>query len=170
MWTESTSPKQQVTTAPKDLPYGEDPIAIRWRRRGGGAGSSDVRGRSFTESIPEVPPGAAATDRLRRRAPSGRRRPQRRRGRLRARPVLAAIDQRAAERLSEPEPTRWWASTSPVRRAPLAVHPPRRRRRTWQRVDQWETGFVDLTGAQGTVGAGQRPSLIRDYRLAQPAQ
>lgn len=26
----SCSPKQNVTTAPKDLPYGEDGIAIRW--------------------------------------------------------------------------------------------------------------------------------------------
>jgi hypothetical protein len=57
----------------------------------------------------------------------------------------------------------------PVRRAPpLALHPSRRRHPTWQRVNLGETGSSTSTGAQESVGAGQRPSLIRDYRLAQP--
>ena len=90
---------------------------------GGGVGSSGLRAGRSASRFPRSRR-CCATDRLRpgvRR--SGRGRPQRRRGRLRARPVLAAIDQRAAERLSEPEPTPAVGIDETRFAPPLAVHP-----------------------------------------------
>ena len=41
----STSVKEQVTTRPKDLPYGAAPVLLRWHKRGGGAGRPRAPGR-----------------------------------------------------------------------------------------------------------------------------
>ncbi|MBA2768244.1 MAG: transposase family protein [Sporichthyaceae bacterium] len=62
----STSVNGHVTTAPKDLPYGEDPLEVRWHKRRWRCAEARCARHSFTESIGEVPAGRRTTLRLRR--------------------------------------------------------------------------------------------------------
>jgi len=64
----STSLRQHRTTAPKDLPYGEAPLAVRWRKAQYRRRESRCPRKAFTESIAELPPSARVTGRLRRHA------------------------------------------------------------------------------------------------------
>ena len=61
----STSVKERVTTSPKDIPYGEDPIAVRWAKTRWRCQHDYCQRRSFTEAITEVPARARTTGRLR---------------------------------------------------------------------------------------------------------
>lgn len=58
--------KGQVSTAPKDLPYGEVPLTIRWHKRRWRCREPRCTRSSFTESISEVPSRRRTTSRLRR--------------------------------------------------------------------------------------------------------
>ena len=53
----STSVRQYRTTRPRDLPYGEEPLAVRWHKRQYRCGEAACPRRAFTESIAEVPAG-----------------------------------------------------------------------------------------------------------------
>jgi hypothetical protein len=64
--TASTSVKQNVITGPKDLSYGDRPLAVVWRTRRWRWGRADCARESFTERIPELPAGARTTGRPRR--------------------------------------------------------------------------------------------------------
>jgi zinc-finger of transposase IS204/IS1001/IS1096/IS1165 len=55
----STSVKQRRTTRPRDLPYGEEPLAVLWRKRQYRCQEAACPRKAFTESIAEVPPGPA---------------------------------------------------------------------------------------------------------------
>jgi transposase len=156
--TVSTSSKQHVTTSPKDLPYGEDGIAICWHKRRWRCREERCPRSSFTEQVPEVPAGARVTGRLRRACAAAVEA-----GRcvsevasahgLSWPTVQAAVDAHAAERLGEPEPTPVLGIDETRFGAPRWVRVRRADGTTsWTRVDPWETGFVDLTGAQGLLG------------------
>src|SRR5574342_99640 len=64
----STSVKQYRVTRPRDLGYGEEPLAVRWHKRQFRCRERGCARRAFTESIAELPPGARAPGRLRRAA------------------------------------------------------------------------------------------------------
>src|SRR5512144_2639103 len=64
----STSVKQCRVTRPRDLGYGEEPLAVRWHKRQFRCRERGCSRRAFTESIAELPPGARVTGRLRRAA------------------------------------------------------------------------------------------------------
>jgi transposase len=57
----STSVKQDRTTRPRDLPYGEEPLAVRCHKRQYRCREEACPRRAFTESIAEVPPRARLT-------------------------------------------------------------------------------------------------------------
>ena len=58
--------KQNVTTAPRDLPYGERGISVVWHKTRWRCNEATCAGYSFTEVIDEVPAGKRTTGRLRR--------------------------------------------------------------------------------------------------------
>ena len=62
----STSVKESVTTAPRDLPYGETRISVLWHKVRWRCREVACSRTSFTESIAEVPAGRRTTGRLRR--------------------------------------------------------------------------------------------------------
>src|SRR5580698_11518692 len=51
----STSVKQHRTTRPRDLPYGEAPLAVRWRKRQYRCREEGCERKVFTESVAEIP-------------------------------------------------------------------------------------------------------------------
>lgn len=61
----SASVKGRTTTSPKDLPYGEDRITVRWNTTRWRCREDYCERSSFTEAIPQVPPRARTTARLR---------------------------------------------------------------------------------------------------------
>jgi transposase len=63
--TASKSVKANVTTRPKDLPYGQAPLQVMWRTRRWRCRQRGCERQSFTEQITE-PAGARTTGRLRR--------------------------------------------------------------------------------------------------------
>jgi transposase len=64
----STSVRQYRTTRPRDLPYGEEPLAVRWHKRQYRCCEAACPRTAFTESIAEIPPRARLTGRLCRQA------------------------------------------------------------------------------------------------------
>ena len=62
----STSVRQRRTTSPRDLPYGEVPLAVRWHKVQYACRESACARRAFTEQIPELPARARVPGRLRR--------------------------------------------------------------------------------------------------------
>ena len=64
----STSVRQYRTTRPRDLPYGEEPLAVRWHKRQFRCREEACERKAFTESTAEIPPRARLTGRLCRQA------------------------------------------------------------------------------------------------------
>ena len=64
----STSVKQYRVTRPRDLPYGETPLRVRWHKRQYRCLEPACARRAFTESIAELPPRARVSGRCRRAA------------------------------------------------------------------------------------------------------
>jgi len=61
----STARKDRVTTSPRDLPYGDDRIIVRWTKTRWRCREDDCERSSFTEAIAQVPARARTTRRLR---------------------------------------------------------------------------------------------------------
>ncbi|WP_160315083.1 transposase family protein, partial [Mycobacterium heckeshornense] len=61
----SRSVKELVSTSPRDIPYGEDPITVRWHKTRWRCREDYCEKSSFTEAIAQVPARARATTRLR---------------------------------------------------------------------------------------------------------
>ena len=59
--------KETVTTTPRDVYLGDRQILLRWRKRRWECQNQDCEPKTFTESLPAVPPRARLTSRLRRR-------------------------------------------------------------------------------------------------------
>src|SRR5512143_1415940 len=64
----SASVRQRRTTRPKDLPYGETPLVVRWHKAQYWCRESACPRTALTESIAELPPRARITGRCRRAA------------------------------------------------------------------------------------------------------
>ena len=59
--------KETVTTTPRDVYLGDRQILLRWRKRRWECQNQDCEPKTFTESVPVVPPRARLTSRLRSR-------------------------------------------------------------------------------------------------------
>ena len=152
----SSSVKGNVTTAPRDIPYGTGPIAVVWHKRRWRCREALCERQSFTETIGEVPSGARTTRRLREaiavavgdanRAVSevadafGVSWPT----------AHAAFVEVADRELGPPAPTRVLGIDETRRGKPRWEQHPATGK--WVLVDRWHSGFVDLDGAQGLLG------------------
>jgi transposase len=151
----SVSVKQYRTTCPRDLPYGEEPLAVRWRKRQYRCREVACARKVFTESIGELPAGARVSGRLCRAAgaqvASGR--------------SVSAV---AAEYgISWPVVHRHFAAhadallTEPVPPVVLGIDETRRGTPKWvqdvvtgkwRRTELFETNFTDLSGDGRLLG------------------
>lgn len=169
----SSSPKAWVVTRPRDLPCGGRPVVLAWRKRRWRCRSQDCPRQSFTETVAEVPAGMRTTSRLRTATAKAVED-----GRDQAEvacwfgvswpTVQRALIAYAQGELGEPDPV-----------AVLGLDETRFGRvrwvrgghGRWVRLDSWETGFVDLAGAQGLLGQvdGRTSSAVTSW-LAQRSQ
>jgi transposase len=151
----STSVKQRRTTRPRDLPYGEEPLAVRWHKRQYRCREAACPRTAFTESIPEIPARARLTGRLCRQA---------------ARQVAAgrSVSAVAAELgVSWPVAHRHYAGyadallTEPDPPVVLGIDETRRGTPKWiqdagtgrwVRTERFETNFTDLSGTGRLLG------------------
>jgi hypothetical protein len=62
----STTVRQRRTTRPRDLPQGEERLAVRWHKVQFSCRERPCPRKAFTEQIPDLPAGARVTGRLRR--------------------------------------------------------------------------------------------------------
>ena len=160
--------RQYRTTRPKDLPYGEAPLAVRWHKAQWRCREPACPRKAFTESIAELPPGARVTGRTRRSAGaavgSGRSVSSVAGEYPISWPVVhEAFVAHADGLLTEPPPT-----------AVLGIDETRRGRPRWSRdaetgrwvrLDRFETNFVDLAGGAGLLGqtAGRTLAAVTDW-------
>ena len=151
----STSVKQYHVTRPRDLGYGEEPLAVRWHKRQFRCRGRGCSRRAFTESIAELPPGARVTGRLRGAAGAA----VDEHGSVRAAaaghgiswPVVhAAFVGHADAQLVEPAPVVVLGIDETRRGRPRWDRDPDSGR--WRRLDRFETNFVDLGGDGGLLG------------------
>ncbi len=152
----STSVKGRVTTSPRDVPYGEGRIIVRWNKTRWRCREDYCARASFTETIAQVPARARTPQRLRTQIGAAVGDAARSVTEVAAAHGVSwptahrAFAAHADALLGEPEPT-------PV----LGIDETRRGKPRWEyccetgrwvRVDPWDTGFVDLAGSQGLLG------------------
>jgi transposase len=165
----STSVKEYPTTRPRDLPYGETPLEIVWRKRRWRCVEPSCPRGSFTETIDELPARARTTGRLRRAIATAVGDACRSVAEVAEAFGVSwptahkAFIEHAEAVLAEPDPT-------PV----LGIDETRRGRARWRldvvvgrwrRVDPYDTGFVDLHGSQGLLGLveGRTTATVVDW-------
>jgi transposase len=165
----STSVKARVSTSPRDIPYGQDRIMVRWAKTRWRCREDHCERSSFTEAIAQVPARARTTSRLRTQigaaiGDAGRAVAEVAAGHGVSWPTAhRAFVAHATTRLGEPEPVRV-----------LGIDETRRGKPRWQRcaatgrwvrVDPWDTGFVDLAGDQGLLGQreGRTGAAVIDW-------
>ena len=151
----STSVRQYRTTRPKDLPYGEAALAVRWRKVQWRCREPACPRKAFTESIAELPPGARVTGRCRRAAGaavgSGRSVAAVTGDFVLSWPTVhAAFVTHAEERLVEPAPAEVLGIDETRRGRPRWCRDIETGR--WVRLERFETNFVDLAGDGGLLG------------------
>jgi len=172
--TRSGAVHEYVLTRPRDLRRGMDEVSVCWLKRRWKCGNGECGRKTFTESLPAVPPGCRLTLRLR---------------------GLAGAE--VAERgCTVAEAARWQRMSWPVahqafiaRADPVLARPPglvrhlgidehRRGRPRWRAdedtgeyvllADRWHTCFFDLSGDQGLLGQVEgRTADDAAYWLAQ---
>ena len=151
----STSVKQRRTTRPRDLPYGEEPLAVRWHKRQYRCREAACPRKAFTESVAEIPPRARLTGRLcrqlARQVASGRS--------VAAVAAQYQISWPVAHRhyaahadtlLTEPDPPAVLGIDETRRGTPKWIHDTESGRRV--RTERFETNFTDLAGTGGLLG------------------
>ena len=164
----STSVRQYRTTRPKDLPYGEAPLALRWHKVQWRCREAACPRTAFTESIAELPSGARVTGRTRRAAGA------------------AVGSGRSVSSVAEEYPISWAVVhdafvahaeellPEPAPPTVLGIDETRRGRPRWSRdlaTGRWvrsepfETNFVDLAGEGGLLGqtAGRTVAAVTGW-------
>jgi transposase len=164
----STSVRQYRTTRPRDLPYGEERLAVVWRKRQYRCREAACPRKAFTESVAEIPPRARLTGRLCRQA---------------ARQVASgrSVSSVAAELgmswpvahrhyvahadglLTEPEPPAVLGMDETRRGTPKWVRDADSGR--WVRTERFETNFTDLAGTGRLLGqvAGRTGTAVASW-------
>jgi transposase len=155
----STSGKDWVLTRPKDLPCGGVFARLLWRKRRWRCRTEGCPRQTFTEAVAQVPVGMRTTTRLRVAlavaVEDGRDQAEVAAAHQVSWPtVQRAVVSHGAVELVEPEPTPVLGMDETrfgrPRWVPDGVHTDGRIR--WVRTDPWETGFLDITGAQALLG------------------
>jgi transposase len=165
----STSVKGRVTTSPRDIPYGEDRIVVRWTKTRWRCREDYCERSSFTEAIAQVPARARTTGRLRTQI-----------GAAIGDAARSVAEVATAHGVSWPTAHRAflahaeavWGEPPPT--AVLGIDETRRAKPRWERcaasgrwlrVDPWDTGFVDLAGDQGLLGQreGRTGAAVVDW-------
>lgn len=172
----SRSVKGSACSRPRDIPYAEAGVRLVWHKRRWRCRERACERRSFTESIPELPPRARVTARLKRACGVG--------VAERFSCVAAAAAQYGVS----------WAVAHRAYiahvRAALAAPPPpvcvlgldetRRGKPTWVAdpvtgrwrlaVDRWHTAFVDAVGTGGLLGHvdGRTSAKVAEWLQQQP--
>jgi transposase len=176
--TRSTSPRQWVSTHPRDLPVGGRDVALRWRKRRWRCRQPECSTSSFTEQVAAVPARARLTTRLRVAAGAavadgGRTVVQAARDLGLSWPtVMDAVSVHAAAVLPEqPEPVRVLGIDETRRGRPrFRVNA---ETGEWEMiVDRWHVGFVDIGGGQGLLGQveGRTAAAVTDWLGQRGAQ
>jgi len=166
----STSVKARVSTSPKDIPYRQDRITLRWNKIRWRCREDYCKRGSFTESIAQVPRRARTAGRLRSQIGAAMGDATR----------SSVAEVAAAHQVSWPTAHRAFvahadsALTEPWPTAVLGIEETRRGKPRWEqcavtgrwvRIDPWDTGFVDLTGDQGLLGQreGRTGAAVIDW-------
>jgi transposase len=155
----STAVKGRVITSPRDIPYGEDRIVVRWSKARWRCREDYCQRASFTEAIAQIPARARTTARLRTQIGAAIGDAARSVAEVAAHHGVSwptahrAFVAHAESQLSEPAPTPVLGIDETRRGKPRWERCEATRR--WVRIDPWDTGFVDLAGEQGLLG--QRP-------------
>ncbi|MGH3971572.1 MAG: transposase, partial [Mycobacterium sp.] len=165
----STSVKARVSSSPRDIPYGEDRIILRWNKIRWRCREDYCERASFTEAIAQVPPRARTTGRLRTQIGAAIGEAARSVGEVAAAHGVSwptahrAFVAHADAALGEPEPTRVLGIDETRRGKPRWEQSVTTKR--WVRVDPWDTGFVDLDGEQGLLGQqeGRTGATVVDW-------
>ena len=156
----SASVRQRRTTRPRDLPYGQERLAVRWHKTQWACRERACPRKAFTEQIPEIPARARVTGRLRRHVA----------GEVgRGLPVSVAAD----GLLSWPIAHAGWVVLAdaelvePGLVVVLGIDETRRGRPVWVQspetgnwrlTERFETNFVDLGGGHGRDAPGDTNS------------
>jgi transposase len=164
-----SSVKGEVSTAPRDVPYGDGLISIVWHKRRWRCVEPLCGRLSFTESVPEVPPRSRTTGLLRRAAGSAVADACRSVAEVAQAfgvswpTAHAAVIELAARELGDPEPTLALGIDETRRGRPRWHQEPESGR--WVRTDAWDTGFADLAGTQGLLGQveGRTSACVVDW-------
>jgi transposase len=167
--TVSSSPKGRATTGPRDIPYGDREISVRWHKRRWRCREVACPRASFTESIAQVPPGRRTTGRLRAAVGCAVADANRCVSEVAAAHRLswptahACVVELAEVRLGEPEPTEVLGIDETRRGKPRWACDPVTG--DWTRTDAFDTGFVDLAGGQGLLGqvSGRTSRTVVDW-------
>jgi transposase len=180
----STSVKGLVITAPRDLPYGEVGLAVRWHKTRWRCREPTCARLSFTESIGQVPAGWRTTGRLRTAMGAAIGDAARSVSEVAAAFAMswptahAAFVEHADALLTVPAPTTVLGIDETRRGKPRWV----REDNTddgadsgtgrWRRVDPYDTGFVDIAGDQGLLGQreGRTSQCVVDWLREQSDQ
>lgn len=169
-----------VTTRPRDVPLAGRPPGLRWTKRRWACGNERCARRSFTESLPSIPPRSRLTARLRASAgaavaDAGRTVLQSARDHELSWPTVNAAfiahaeavlpaDTPSVEHLGIDETRRGKAKFRLVT-GPDGVD-------VWEVVaDRWHVGFCDLTGGAGLLGQveGRNAGSVSEWIEAQSA-
>ena len=147
--------RQRRTTRPKDLGYGEEPLTVRWDKAQYACEERLCPRKAFTESIAELPPRARVTGRLRRAAACMIAGGSSVAATVREHGVSWPIAHEAFALKADAE------LAAPAPTARLGIDETRRGRPRWhqdpdtfewEKLELFETNFVDLTGMGGLLG------------------
>ena len=172
----STSVKGHAVTHPRDVPYGDAPVELVWRKRRWRCREQGCPRRSFTESLPAVPARARVTTRLRRECGVGiaDRFTCVQAGAEHYRvswPVAhRAYVAHVSELLAEPLPPVCVLGIDETRRGKIRwVQDPVSGRWTVAH-DRWHTAVVDVAGTGGLLAHidGRTAARVAEWLLAQP--
>jgi transposase len=168
----STSVKARVTSFPKDIPYGEHRIMLRWNKIRWRCREDYCKRKSFTETIAQVPARARSTLRLRTQMATAI-----------GDAARSVAEVAAAHQVSWPTAHRAFVAhadqvlAEPLPTSMLGIDETRRGKPRWElsavtgrwvRIDPWDTGFVDLAGDQGLLGQheGRSGAAVIDWLMA----
>jgi transposase len=171
----SSSGKDWVLTRPKDLPCGGVFGIVQWRKRRWRCRTEDCPRATFTEQVAQVPAGMRTTTRLRAAlavaVEDGRDQAEVATAHQVSWPtVQRAVVAHGAVELVDPEPVRVLGMDETrfgrPRWEPEEADADGRVR--WTRSDPWETGFVDIAGAQGLLGQvdGRTSADVKEWLQA----
>jgi transposase len=159
--TVSGRPHEMVVTRPRDVRRGLDRLDVRWVKRRWKCPDGDCGRKTFTESLPAVPPRCRVTARLRDQAAHE----------VAERGITPAEAARHAGLSWPPVHDAFAAAADRVLQVPhapvahLGIDEHRRGRPRWrideetgeyiQLADRWHTCFYDLSGQQGMLGQAE---------------